>query len=125
MNKICTSIEQSKKLIELGLDTNTADFKHVFCGTLHGEDIYQLELGEPNVDEECIVAWSLSALLGLMPKHIYQNDQVYFLYYDAYKGSFVYACEHTDYPPIEEKVSENPLDAAFEMEVYLLNNKIT
>lgn len=26
MNKICTSIEQSKKLIELGIDINTADF---------------------------------------------------------------------------------------------------
>ena len=25
MNKICTSIEQSKKLIELGIDVNTAD----------------------------------------------------------------------------------------------------
>jgi len=25
MNKICTSIEQSKKLIELGIDINTAD----------------------------------------------------------------------------------------------------
>lgn len=26
MNKICTSIVQSKKLIELGIDINTADF---------------------------------------------------------------------------------------------------
>lgn len=25
MNKICTSIEQSQKLIEIGIDTNTAD----------------------------------------------------------------------------------------------------
>jgi hypothetical protein len=25
MNKICTSIEQSKKLLELGIDVNTAD----------------------------------------------------------------------------------------------------
>ena len=25
MNKICTSLEQSKKLIELGIDINTAD----------------------------------------------------------------------------------------------------
>ena len=25
MSKICTSIEQSKKLIELGIDVNTAD----------------------------------------------------------------------------------------------------
>lgn len=25
MNKICTNIEQSKKLIELGIDVNTAD----------------------------------------------------------------------------------------------------
>lgn len=25
MNKICTNLEQSKKLIELGIDVNTAD----------------------------------------------------------------------------------------------------
>ena len=28
MNNICTSIEQSQKLIELGIDVNTADMYH-------------------------------------------------------------------------------------------------
>jgi hypothetical protein len=35
MNKICTSIEQSKKLIELGLDVNTAD---MFWDLLDGDE---------------------------------------------------------------------------------------
>lgn len=28
MNNICTSIEQSKKLIELGIDVNSADMRY-------------------------------------------------------------------------------------------------
>jgi hypothetical protein len=36
MNKICTSIEQSKKLIELGIDVNTAD---MFWDLLDGDDL--------------------------------------------------------------------------------------
>ena len=28
MNKICTSLEQSKKLVELGIDVNTADMRY-------------------------------------------------------------------------------------------------
>lgn len=35
MNKICTSIEQSKKLIELGIDINTAD---MFWDLLDGDE---------------------------------------------------------------------------------------
>ena len=32
MNKICTTIEQSKKLIELGVDVNTVDMIHNILG---------------------------------------------------------------------------------------------
>jgi hypothetical protein len=28
MNKICTSVEQSKKLIKLGIDINTSDMRY-------------------------------------------------------------------------------------------------
>ena len=68
MNKICTSIEQSQKLIELGIDRNTADMLWTYDFTVN--DINGLNVISENLkpEEKDIPAWSLSALLGLMPK---------------------------------------------------------
>ena len=63
MNKICTSLEQSKKLIELGVDIHTADM----CWQNN-----EFPIGFN--DDDAVPAWSLSALLELIPKHIKQND---------------------------------------------------
>lgn len=67
MNKICTSIEQSKKLIELGIDVNTAD---MYYPNRVGIDNYALPIeyknGLPLLSQE-IPAWSLVALLGVIP----------------------------------------------------------
>lgn len=70
MNKICTSIEQSKKLIELGIDVNTAD---VFWDTLlakkpEAQVNNHYFIDEYN-DEHRVPAWSLSALLEMLPKN--------------------------------------------------------
>ena len=56
MTKICTTIEQSKILIELGLDTKTADMFY-WCGT-------DLRIGGHKAQdkETDVPAWSLSAL---------------------------------------------------------------
>ena len=67
MNKICTSIEQSKKLIELGIDVKTADMYLWFSGRRYY--IEAIDDGDFN-EEGDIPAWSLSALLELMPKSI-------------------------------------------------------
>lgn len=78
MNKICTSIEQTKKLIGIGIDVNTADLTVIDLPIQNGDrfkfinnklpgDIF------PSITDgksEKIPAWSLSALLGLMPKSI-------------------------------------------------------
>ena len=60
MNKICTTIEQSKKLIELGIDVKTAD---MIYNTL---DVFHVRHDTP-IDKYHTPAWSLSALLGLIP----------------------------------------------------------
>jgi len=65
MNKICTTIEQSKKLLKLGIDVNTADMFYRDNGVdvkLMWEHLPDVQVTNP--------AWSLSALLGLMPKSI-------------------------------------------------------
>ena len=52
---ICTSIEQSQRLLELGLKPETADM-YIF-----DDEVY---IGKPNVDD--IPAWSLHRLLCML-----------------------------------------------------------
>jgi len=63
MNKICTSIEQSKKLIELGVDINTADMYWSLTNQNHPPVIgkYCAEYGGMRLP-----AWSLSALFDIL-----------------------------------------------------------
>ena len=70
MNKICTSIKQSKRLIELGIDVNSADM--VYHKNLEGT--YNLRVVN-NILEYDIPAWSLSALLELMPSHLFEFER--------------------------------------------------
>lgn len=112
MNKICTSIEQSKKLIELGIDVYTADMfwkngvsdKYIQCFTPF------VSCGT-NMDYDYdIPAWSLSALLGLIPPGN-------ILLRDALSGK--YKCINT----VDSDYYDNPLDSAFEMICWLKENK--
>lgn len=66
MNKICTSIEQSKKLIELGIDVYTADMFFAMNGTLPVVSKY-IDDGFVTAVDGAIPCWSLSALMNLLP----------------------------------------------------------
>ena len=65
MNKICTSLEQSKKLMKLGIDRKTSDM-YYWCGS-------DLRIGGHRAqDEELdIPAWSLAALMESMNRNCY------------------------------------------------------
>ena len=111
MNKICTSLEQSEKLIELGIDVSTAD---MFWWHNTEEKRYEAWLIDyAFISDMDIPAWSLSALLGLMPTFTlngYGNGQFNCRDERANKYALVDTC---------------PLDAAFEMVAWLLeNNKL-
>ena len=111
MNKICTSLEQSKKLIKLGIDINTADmyWHKKIDGTLSlRTDNLMVKLDTP--------AWSLSALFNILPKG------VSFLK-NSYDGT--YAIINTDFENEDVKIEwhNDPIDAAFEMVCWLLENK--
>ena len=70
MTKICTTIEQSQILNELGLDVNTADMYYDVNGYgIQGKP----EVAVGKVWSKDIPAWSLTALLNLMPK-LYDED---------------------------------------------------
>ena len=80
MNNICTSIEQSKKLIELGIDINTADmywFNRHIDMTQTKYELFVVDKSDKYIDffnsyavavekGEIIPAWSISALLSLI-----------------------------------------------------------
>ena len=75
-SQICTSVEQSKRLLELGLKSETADMKHFFDNRNdysffhHWECIPYEWDKEFLVDSENIPAWSLHRLKCLLPTKI-------------------------------------------------------
>ena len=98
MNKFCTTIEQSKKLLELGIDINTADMMHDRLIII------------PFNDGSLIPAWSLSALLRLIPN------------FNMFKRTIECKIETTNH--LIDKACD-PIDAAYEMVCWLKeNNKI-
>lgn len=113
MNKICTSLEQSNKLIELGINVNTAD---MYYPNRVGIDNYALSIewknGLPLLSQE-IPAWSLSALLKLFDdKAGLAKEYGTWFAYDNGKS-------HCD------KHCDDPVDAVFEMVCWLLKEKET
>ena len=65
MNKICTDIYQSKKIIGLGIDVNTTDMR------------WQNNEFQIGFNDDGIPAWSLSALLKIAPSgKILLHDKV-------------------------------------------------
>ena len=117
MNKICTSLEQTKKLIELGIDVNTADMHYVLIDC--DKEIYYIGLGNYIGILPHHPAWSLTALLGVIPKHIKNynvlridiSDNDFAIWYDEI-GYGV----NNDLPNI---TMESAVDACYEMIIKL------
>ena len=107
--KICTDIDQSKKLTELGIDINTADIIYNIL------DQSYIRHDAP-IDKYHMPAWSLSALLGLIECD-YNLEKTLFDQSDLFTYSIV--CDNLDFRTYEY---DDPLDAAFEMIVWLKEN---
>lgn len=143
MNKICTSIEQSKKLIEFGIDINTADMHYNNLSITHGSDYvndFNAELMNYNSAVklltkyihnplfEIIPAWSLSALLELIPPYLGEfKDGIDFGFSKAMNGKWYSA----HYIKINDNglatfsktiTGDTAIDAAFEMVCWLKEN---
>lgn len=119
-----TTIEQSKKLVKLGLNPNTADM----CYIQHFDEYYnEVTFIEENpvltytIDVLDLPCWSLGALINLMPSMIYKGKQTFDL--EIHKGVLYHVCYENHCHLDEIWVSkENLIDAAFEMIVWLLEN---
>ena len=84
MNNICTSIEQSQKLIELGIDVNTADMYHApDANVIVAEPYITKYRDETHVPayKGAIPAWSLAALLAVLPSGYVIVKNYHGLYY--------------------------------------------
>ena len=119
--KICTSIEQSKKLIELGIDVNTADmwYQHIGYSITDGKEkpTYFPMVIRDNISDDDIPAWSSSALLGLIECD-YNLEKTYIDQSDYFTYSIV--CDDLDFRTYEY---DDPIDSAFEMVVWLKENE--
>ncbi len=122
MNKICTTIEQSKKLIELGLDVNTADMYYQYVLPKSGKIMHNPKIGNPinalewynkgyttsgkepiTLNEYCVPCWSLAALLGVLPEKYTELIKEGGMYRIIIKDSYM-TC-----------LFGNPIDACYEM----------
>lgn len=77
-NPICTSLEQSQMLVDLGIDIETADMYYV----LYNNRPPRLNIKYDSFPYDLVEftpAWSLSALTDLLPSFIRQNDKEYVL----------------------------------------------
>ena len=70
--QVCTTIEQSKQLIDLGINPDTADMGWFKAYSLKGE-IYKPFIKEYKLEnyKTDIPAWSLHRLLKMLPEEIY------------------------------------------------------
>ena len=122
MTRICTTIEQSQILNELGLDVNTADMYYdVNSYGIQGKP----EVAVGKVWSKDIPAWSLTALLNLMPK-LYDEDDLNDggCQPNLCKGwdNNLWHCVYRADMYITNWYDE-PIDAAFDMICWLLKNK--
>ena len=131
MDKICTSIEQSQKLIELGIDANSADMHYVrqktdYMGKPVDGKWTEPKYGNPEKANyivqnfssyEKLPTWSLSALLSLMPVLDIDGEPVFFWLTTGLETWYA------EYVTVAIFDANNPLDAVFEMVVWLKENK--
>ena len=130
MNKICTNIKQSKRLIELGIDVDTADMYYQWYSET--ESALHVGKGSKKINADC-PAWSLSALLSMMPKSICikqseHSGYFYFLEWQfANDNSLRYVghdgkCLIDIYSDHDVKWKDS-IDTTFEMVCWLKENK--
>lgn len=131
MNKICTSLEQSKELIELGIDVSTADMCYrIVAYNPNDTHVYQPYCFVGTLESD-IPAWSLSALLNLMPPYLFEFERGIDLniypslngkaWHCGYMPNAVENMKNDKFKQITK--GDNLIGAAFEMVVWLKKNK--
>lgn len=139
-NKIATDLEQSVKLVELGIDPSTADMHWesisdddhrlgLFTAKETKESLERMQYTlKTTFNVKLSPAWSLSALLEMLPLKINVGNDLCPLKIDKeYNNKNLKVGYGVCYLDKNSNgvgyFKENPLDAVFEMIVYLKENK--
>ena len=123
MNKICTSKEQSNKLIELGIDVNTADMYY----DVNNYGIQSKpEVAVGKVWSKDIPAWSLAALLNIIPVTCDDGRHCLSLINSNPNGDVDWLCCYEDCNGnlLMECYGINQVDACYEMIIKLYEQKL-
>ena len=134
------TIEQSDKLVELGIDPNTADLSYIMeptivDGKIHYTNGYQLSIMSYSSAKEIVdkyfsqykpfadvkPSWSLTALLDIIPGKVFNKDigsgaLIMYKTMDNKKFRFAYHGIYTT------AFYEEPIDAAMELIEWLFDN---
>lgn len=70
-----TRLDEAKRLVEAGLDPNTADMCYQIMGN-NGDRTYVSSALTFNTEDDNIPCWSLGALINMMPKWIPQDREI-------------------------------------------------
>ena len=119
-NLNCTTPEQSKVLIRLGLNAKTADCYWDYDVQKH--EYYPMFMDD-QYDDLCIPAWSLGALLELIPKSISEDGTatVYaFSLFPTWSKTWIAIYETADHYVCESKEAETPLEASLDILCWLM-----
>jgi len=111
MNKICTTIEQSQKFIELGISLDTADMYYAPDANIIVAEPYITKAEDETLIpayKGAVPAWSLSALLSIIKP---VNDNTYTLKGTLDGGAMISFEEVTNVMFQEEEI----IDVVFEM----------
>ena len=65
-SQVCTSVEQSRRLLKLGLKPETADMSHQYIEAEWGWFIFPCNWNSCTISEELIPAWSLHRLMEIL-----------------------------------------------------------
>ena len=90
-SQICTSREQSERLLALGLKPETADMG-IYYSELYGVDrVFSNDVFDekPTFDSDEIPAWSLHRLWELLPKSIWHDNGLEKKYHPIIEYGFV------------------------------------
>lgn len=117
---IATTIEQSKHLLELGLDPKTADMVWMCNKWLYS--IKDNILNREQFSEQDTLAWSLSALLEVMPNNDYW--EICLWQYKDQRWQCVFDDVEFSNGETKSFVADTPIDAAYEMVCWLLENNL-
>ena len=106
--KLCTDLEQSKKLAEI-LPLESADM--YWWSTSLRYYIEAIDDGDFNEEEGHIRAWSLAALLGVLPTKLQIVLAINNFQGDRKEKYAIGSVEHDKY----DCFADNPVDACYEM----------